>query len=115
MALLTCPHRGSAGRDILPGLCFYCFSVNAFFPAWLPEAAPEALARQAWLKSEDNKSLVATAQGLYCDTTQHVDPSRKPPSKRFCSCRQAKQVWTSLAGAEVGNESEQTAEIRSSL
>lgn len=51
-ALLAFPHQGSAGRDILPGLCFWCFSVNAFFSAWLPEAAPQALARQAWLKAE---------------------------------------------------------------
>lgn len=50
MALLACPQQGSAGRDLLPGLCFWCCSVRAFSPAWLPEAAPQALARQAWLR-----------------------------------------------------------------
>lgn len=83
VALLACPHQGSAGRDILLGLFFWCFSVNAFFPAWLPEVAPQPLARQAWLKAQDSKSMVTTARGLYCDTTQHADPSRKPLLSTF--------------------------------
>lgn len=38
---------------------------------------------------------------------------QKAPSQHFYSCRQAKQVCTSSAEAEVENESEQTSEIRS--
>lgn len=78
MALLACPQQGSAGRDLLPGLCFWCCSVSAFCPAWLPEAAPQALARQAWLKAQDSESVVATAQGLSCDTPSMQIPAESP-------------------------------------
>lgn len=79
-----CPLQGSAGRDILPGLCFWCFSVNAFFPAWLPEAAPPAQARQAWLKAQDSKSMVATAvQGLYSILLSMQIPAESPLLNAF--------------------------------
>lgn len=112
--LLACPHQGSAGSDLLPGLCFRCFPVGAFFPAWLPEAAPQALARPAWLHTASSKSA-AMAQGLWYDISQPAHHSRKPPSQHFGSRKQAKQVWTSPAEAEGQNELIQTAEIRRSL
>lgn len=113
MALLACPRQGSAGRDIarpvlqvLPSVLSSlhgCWRLHTErWPDQPGSPLPAVNLLQPWRRDHTVTPLSAQSQ-------------KQAPCQCFCSRRQAKQVWFGAAEAEVENESEQTAEIRSSL
>lgn len=105
---------GSSWQRCIARPVLQVLSCQCFFPAWLLEAAP--CAGPASLAESCSRSICCShGAGMALQCLAACRSQQKAPSQCFCSCGQTKQVCTSSAEAEVENESEQTAEIRSSL